>query len=149
MNCQAQRIWRQIEEGKKLIKQIVERKIGKSNEVQKKTAEGKWQGREEEEERKRENGRIEVVANIVSLTCAFPALHLGISHLTKSGKNANFSQELKNKGKPNQHIKKKTKSVKWLIDLYLMKQHIWLCIINIISLNCAFLLRQKPVLLEK
>lgn len=41
MNCQAQRIWRQIEEGKKLIKQIVERKIGKSNEVQKKTAEGK------------------------------------------------------------------------------------------------------------
>lgn len=34
----------------------------------------------------------------LSLTCAFPALHLGISHLTKSGKNANFSQELKIKG---------------------------------------------------
>lgn len=97
--------------------------------VQKKTAEGKWQGREEEKkERKRENGRIEVVANMVSLTYAFPALHLGISPLTKSGKNANFSQELKNKGKLNLDIflKKGLKSLKWLIDLFLMKQHIWL-----------------------
>ena len=73
--------------------------------VQKKAAEGKWQGRKgEKEERKKENGRIEIEANLVSLTHAFLTLHLGISHLTKSDKYANFSQELKNKGKLNLHI---------------------------------------------
>ena len=85
--------------------------------VQKKIAEGKWQGKEgEKKESKRENGRIEVVANIVSLTYAFPALHLGISHLTKSGKNANFSQELKNKGKVNLDIFLKRLKISQMVD---------------------------------
>ena len=56
------------------------------------------------------------MANIVSLTYAFPALHLGISHLTKSGKNANFSQELKNKGKVNLDIFLKRLKISQMVD---------------------------------